>query len=838
MSVKIKEHYDMKTIFKLALLIIPLTLFACDKNNLKEDLYNSVNNAKCINEYPKDTMPSSFDTVKLGKYEQDNNLNNGKEDVEWFVLKKDGGKALLLSKYIIDLKQFDELIDIKGEIIEEKRDEYSTLTSWKNSLVRDWLNGEFYNNTFNDKEKELICESEINYSMEFKSPYSNGAFVNMYGNEKVNDKIFLLSSDDINLYIGRSAGNLNKKLIAEASEYVKNEFDKKYRSEYQKNLGFNDEELEGEKLKNYFVTNCFTYMLRDVDMVNYYNLVKCIDENGYIPKHGKNFELTYSQDMYMYGIKKFNKSDTDSFVSGIRPAMWIDLGEKVFKVNEFIDNRIGSGTGVKYNIKDINKMHSIVEYSIDTDVNDFDTVSFGKWEQDANFENGTEDIEWILLEKNDKEAKLISKYVIDYGYQMQFNTLYSFSSEEEKCVKEVINDIKTGYINSCETISNDEILAYDDVITNADNVRTYLTKKFKTSYTKYAEYLMGFYNAKYRHDGYWLRDEIKDGGYLGGTNVSRATDRSRVSGDGFVNYNGTTYWCWGGYYNDDYCLGTDRYVCGFRPVIYVLLDSIDSFDIYAKATYRYRDFEYGNEYTIDNIYTSHPMWNEKEGLTYDYIDDLAYEGSVKLKVQDGCCINDKYFNKGSVRDMFDTIKFGKYEQDNNLENGPEDIEWIIVQIKNDKKSVTLMSKYILDYMEYQHDDIEDKTWETSDIRKFLNGDFYDEAFNEEEKARVVLVKHDLIENYETKSVYEKVSIPYTLYGSNSTDATNYTDFAQDKFLNDESSLYPKNLKENRADYFLMYGNYYIDGYESCYSESNNNFKSGVRPVIIIHYNDK
>ena len=39
------------------------------------------------------------DIITFGHYEQDNNLDNGAEPIEWIVLDVQDGKALLLSKY-------------------------------------------------------------------------------------------------------------------------------------------------------------------------------------------------------------------------------------------------------------------------------------------------------------------------------------------------------------------------------------------------------------------------------------------------------------------------------------------------------------------------------------------------------------------------------------------------------------------------------------------------------------------------------------------------------------------------------------------------------------------
>ena len=47
------------------------------------------------------------DYVTFGTYEQDNNLKNGAEAIEWQVLDKKDCKVLLLSKYALDAKPYN-----------------------------------------------------------------------------------------------------------------------------------------------------------------------------------------------------------------------------------------------------------------------------------------------------------------------------------------------------------------------------------------------------------------------------------------------------------------------------------------------------------------------------------------------------------------------------------------------------------------------------------------------------------------------------------------------------------------------------------------------------------
>lgn len=81
----------------------------------------------------------------------------------------------------------------------------------------------------------------------------------------------------------------------------------------------------------------------------------------------------------------------------------------------------------------------------------------------------------------------------------------------------------------------------------------------------------------------------------------------------------------------------------------------------------------------------------------------------------------------------DTFFFGEYEQDGDLGNGPEPIEWIV--LKNKEGKIYAMSKYGLDNKPY-HDTREAVTWETCSLREWLNGEFYEAAFSSEEKAMI------------------------------------------------------------------------------------------------------
>ncbi|MBO4510775.1 MAG: hypothetical protein J5718_05465 [Lachnospiraceae bacterium] len=105
------------------------------------------------------------------------------------------------------------------------------------------------------------------------------------------------------------------------------------------------------------------------------------------------------------------------------------------------------------------------------------------------------------------------------------------------------------------------------------------------------------------------------------------------------------------------------------------------------------------------------------------------------------------------------VAFGKFEQDNNDSNGSESINWVVLNVNKDKKEITLTSKYALECMPYDsEEDLKNRfpdgkgginwdnvnvTWEDSTLRTWLNNDFYNSAFGDEEKK---LVAKQTLEN--------------------------------------------------------------------------------------------
>ena len=87
----------------------------------------------------------------------------------------------------------------------------------------------------------------------------------------------------------------------------------------------------------------------------------------------------------------------------------------------------------------------------------------------------------------------------------------------------------------------------------------------------------------------------------------------------------------------------------------------------------------------------------------------------------------------------DTVQFGHYEQDNNPDNGPEPIRWIVLEERDGKR--LLFAKDLLDQHRYntKYGLI---TWEDCELRTWLNHDFLNTAFTEAEQAAILLTDVD------------------------------------------------------------------------------------------------
>ena len=110
------------------------------------------------------------DIVYFGSYEQDNDTSNGKEDLKWKVLKKDGSRLFVISEYAIDCAVFNKT---------EKA------VTWETSSIRQYLNSSFLNLAFTASQQDKILSTNV-------TAEKNGNYDTNPGRDTV-DKVFLLS---------------------------------------------------------------------------------------------------------------------------------------------------------------------------------------------------------------------------------------------------------------------------------------------------------------------------------------------------------------------------------------------------------------------------------------------------------------------------------------------------------------------------------------------------------------------------------------------------------------------------------------------------------------------
>lgn len=112
-------------------------------------------------------------TVFFGRYFQ---KNNQKEPVQWLVLDRRNGEALLLSRFALHTCGYWQ-----GNPWQAYQDNGKQLI-WENSDFRKWLNGEFCQMVFSDEEQTLLLDTQIKTWEDSHE-------------ETLHNKIFLLSKE-------------------------------------------------------------------------------------------------------------------------------------------------------------------------------------------------------------------------------------------------------------------------------------------------------------------------------------------------------------------------------------------------------------------------------------------------------------------------------------------------------------------------------------------------------------------------------------------------------------------------------------------------------------------
>lgn len=228
---------------------------------------------------------ANFDVVKFGSYEQDG-IDNGTEAIEWYVIAREDGKALLFSRYILEgamYKEYDNSEDI----------------TWENSDLRRWLNEDFCSQAFVDEERSMIQETKLINK-------DNPVWGTFGGNDTI-DKVFILGIDEIAKYFDFTYKNETNSEYDYASEDL---YSTATTAAYKTLSPITDEYTE-ERYSAFFDKMC--YSNKDIyGTIQPYFWVRTVGREQY--------DVCYCKFGYVCE-DNYNPAGTNY---GVRPAIWVD----------------------------------------------------------------------------------------------------------------------------------------------------------------------------------------------------------------------------------------------------------------------------------------------------------------------------------------------------------------------------------------------------------------------------------------------------------------------------------------------------------------------------------
>lgn len=169
------------------------------------DLTKEIKKAKYSDDTKNEFRYAEVGTVDGQRYVRSLDESYFKCDpIKWRVLENDGEHLLLMADNILDYQWFydNENINIKNMDYQYLNSNYDPLEpdlfnkyvdlAWNNSLIRNWLNNEFYTLAFTKAERDSILNTEVTYNyMDFEKEED------METEKTCIDKVFLLNLQEI-----------------------------------------------------------------------------------------------------------------------------------------------------------------------------------------------------------------------------------------------------------------------------------------------------------------------------------------------------------------------------------------------------------------------------------------------------------------------------------------------------------------------------------------------------------------------------------------------------------------------------------------------------------------
>ena len=311
-----------------------------------------------------------------------------------------------------------------------------------------------------------------------------------------------------------------------------------------------------------------------------------------------------------------------------------------------------------------------------------DKILWGSYEQDNKTSNGKEQIAWVVLSVENNQATLISEEALECKPLNDEDAAVSWG-ESSLAAWANSDFLQEAFAEEQRDVLNNTSGLYVSILTK-NQAETLIVNNIDltcvaTEYT-YAHGESAFLDMLRDENGnctWWI-----DGGrsYSSGKSIYKAYT---ISTSGNVTQTIVTH-----------------KAVGFRPIITI---SLENFGL-----------------------------NVEDDSAFEPIDGEVTESAEVT--EESVARNEPEENDQSIPEIGSIIEFGSYEQDNNIENGKEVIEWIVLDQRDDQ--ILIISKYALDCQMYNTIDTA-VTWETSSLRTWLNETFLDSAFTNEEASKIV-----------------------------------------------------------------------------------------------------
>ena len=123
-----------------------------------------------------------YGKVLFGKYK------NSSEPMKWRILDVQSDKVLLISECVLGYEEYKKKFVMEDSTVIDELDS----DVWEESWIRNWLNNQFIDMTFNEDEKSIIQTSII----------KNQCTIKGKGGNDTEDSVFLLSEEEVEKYFG------------------------------------------------------------------------------------------------------------------------------------------------------------------------------------------------------------------------------------------------------------------------------------------------------------------------------------------------------------------------------------------------------------------------------------------------------------------------------------------------------------------------------------------------------------------------------------------------------------------------------------------------------------